>query len=109
MSFYHALSVLLIRVSKLQGSCELFSQRRSDSMTTISRGRLLNRFGKDFEGIDSSLADNLGNSVENGASLAITLGAITFVGGPLFALAVAVLGVFYYHRMGLSSFYRVIS
>lgn len=27
---------------------------------TINRGRLLNRFGKDFEGIDSSLIDNLG-------------------------------------------------
>ena len=27
---------------------------------TTNRGRLLNRFGKDFEGIDSSLADNFG-------------------------------------------------
>jgi hypothetical protein len=27
---------------------------------TMNRGRLLNRFGKDFEGIDSSLIDSLG-------------------------------------------------
>jgi ABC transporter transmembrane region len=27
---------------------------------TTNRGRLLNRFGKDFEGIDSSLPDNFG-------------------------------------------------
>jgi hypothetical protein len=27
---------------------------------TANRGRLLNRFGKDFEGIDSSLPDNFG-------------------------------------------------
>jgi hypothetical protein len=30
---------------------------------TINRGRLLNRFGKDFEGIDSSLIDSLGRYV----------------------------------------------
>ncbi|KLO19366.1 ATP-binding cassette transporter [Schizopora paradoxa] len=63
---------------------------------TISRGRLLNRFGKDFEGIDSSLAGNLGRSVENGISLTVTLCAITFVGGPLFVLSTAVLGILYY-------------
>lgn len=27
---------------------------------TTNRGRLLNRFGKDLEGIDSSLSDNFG-------------------------------------------------
>jgi ABC-type multidrug transport system fused ATPase/permease subunit len=48
---------------------------------TVSRGRLLNRFGKDFEGIDSSLSDNFGRSVMNGLSAATTIITVSVVGG----------------------------
>ncbi|KAF8507555.1 multidrug resistance-associated ABC transporter [Gautieria morchelliformis] len=63
---------------------------------TISRGRLLNRFGKDFEGIDSSLSDNFGRSVINGLSVCTTVVAVTVVGGLPFFIAVMVLGYVYY-------------
>jgi ABC-type multidrug transport system fused ATPase/permease subunit len=64
---------------------------------TVSRGRLLNRFGKDFEGIDSSLSDNLGRSIINGLSVTVTVITITLVGGPFFFLALCVLGVLYWN------------
>ncbi|KAF8069172.1 multidrug resistance-associated ABC transporter [Lyophyllum atratum] len=64
---------------------------------TVSRGRLLNRFGKDFEGIDSSLSDNFGRSVIYGLSALTTIVTVSVVGGPLFILAVIVLGVIYYN------------
>ncbi|KIJ23785.1 hypothetical protein M422DRAFT_275570 [Sphaerobolus stellatus SS14] len=64
---------------------------------TISRGRLLNRFGKDFEGIDSSLSDNFGRSFINALSVITTIVAVTYVGGLPFLLAITVLGYFYYN------------
>lgn len=81
---------------------------------TISRGRLLNRFGKDFEGIfshlwrpcvfssftpgiDSSLADNFGRTVMYALSVVTTFITVTWVGGPAFLVAAIVLGIFYYN------------
>ncbi|KAF8518400.1 multidrug resistance-associated ABC transporter [Hysterangium stoloniferum] len=63
---------------------------------TISRGRLLNRFGKDFEGIDSSLSDNFGRSIINGLSVFTTVVAVTVVGGIPFLIAIILLSSVYY-------------
>ncbi|KAI0367391.1 multidrug resistance-associated ABC transporter [Pilatotrama ljubarskyi] len=63
---------------------------------TISRGRLLNRFGKDFEGIDSSLPDNFGRSVFYAVSVLTTFITISVVGGPLFIVAAIIFGLLYY-------------
>ena len=73
----------------------LFAQIRFHD--TVSRGRLLNRFGKDFEGIDSSLADNFGRSVMNALSATVTICAISFVGGLPTIFAVVILGMLYYN------------
>ncbi|TCD67258.1 hypothetical protein EIP91_000335 [Steccherinum ochraceum] len=48
---------------------------------TVSRGRLLNRFGKDFQGVDSNLPDSFGS----------------IIGGPPFILAGFVLGAVYFN------------
>ncbi|KAL4260343.1 ATP-binding cassette transporter C [Pleurotus pulmonarius] len=64
---------------------------------TVSRGRLLNRFGKDFEGIDSSLADNFGRSIINGMSVAITVVTVSAVGGLPFIIAVMIIGTIYFN------------
>ncbi|KAJ7147016.1 multidrug resistance-associated ABC transporter [Mycena epipterygia] len=63
---------------------------------TVSRGRLLNRFGKDFEGLDSNLSDNFGRSVIHTLSTMTSICTIGFVGGPLFVLAAFFMGVVYY-------------
>ncbi|RPD54947.1 multidrug resistance-associated ABC transporter [Lentinus tigrinus ALCF2SS1-7] len=63
---------------------------------TVSRGRLLNRFGKDFEGIDSSLPDNFGRSVINALSVATTFVTVSVVGGPPFIIAAVIFGSLYY-------------
>jgi len=64
---------------------------------TVSRGRLLNRFGKDFEGVDSTLPDNFGRSVIYVLSVTVTFTTITIIGGPLFLMAVIIIGVLYYN------------
>ncbi|KZT35927.1 hypothetical protein SISSUDRAFT_1064088 [Sistotremastrum suecicum HHB10207 ss-3] len=64
---------------------------------TVSRGRLLNRFGKDFEGIDSSLSDNFGRSLMWGVSALTTICLLTYVGGLPFLLAAIVLAFFYWN------------
>jgi ABC-type multidrug transport system fused ATPase/permease subunit len=82
---------------------------------TISRGRLLNRFGKDFEGktlvnqldaynnsrvysgIDSSLSDNFGRSVRNAISVSITLTTVSIVGGWPFLFALCILAILYWN------------
>ncbi|KAF8955330.1 multidrug resistance-associated ABC transporter [Flammula alnicola] len=61
---------------------------------TVSRGRVLNRFGKDFEGIDSSLSDNFGRSIIYGLSATTTLVTVSVVGGPLFIFAALLLGIY---------------
>ncbi|KAJ7512914.1 multidrug resistance-associated ABC transporter [Mycena galericulata] len=68
---------------------------------TVSRGRVLNRFGKDFEGIDSSLSDNFGRSTVYLISSITTIITISFVGGIPFILAAAAAGVFYYNGMSV--------
>ncbi|KAG8779851.1 hypothetical protein FRC12_023787 [Ceratobasidium sp. 428] len=78
---------------------------------TISRGRLLNRFGKDFEGLDSSkyiqqtvgilakqarckeIADDLGHTFVYALNILVTFVTITYVGGARFA-AVSVVMAF---------------
>ena len=81
---------------------------------TVSRGRLLNRFGKDFEGhallvpvatvstyldagIDSSLSDNFGRSAVNGLSVITTFITLSIVGGPQFFLVILVIGSLYWN------------
>lgn len=64
---------------------------------TVSRGRLLNRFGKDFEGIDSSLSDNFGRSIIYGLSAVTTIITISFVGGLPFVISTIVLGITYWN------------
>jgi ABC-type multidrug transport system fused ATPase/permease subunit len=64
---------------------------------TVSRGRLLNRFGKDFEGIDSSLSDNFGRSIMYGLSAATTIITVSVVGGLPFICAVIILGIIYWN------------
>jgi ABC-type multidrug transport system fused ATPase/permease subunit len=83
---------------------------------TVSRGRVLNRFGKDFEGwyqsciqlyaieiyfigIDSSLSDNFGRSIIYALSVLTTLITVSFVGGLPFIFAIGVLGIVYYNGM----------
>ncbi|KAI0676238.1 multidrug resistance-associated ABC transporter [Trametes maxima] len=63
---------------------------------TVSRGRLLNRFGKDFEGIDSSLPDDFGHSVFYALNVVTTFVTISVVGGPPFVLAAIIFGFLYY-------------
>ncbi|EKM77362.1 hypothetical protein AGABI1DRAFT_130448 [Agaricus bisporus var. burnettii JB137-S8] len=58
---------------------------------TVSRGRLLNRFGKDFEGIDSSLSDNFGRSIIYALSAITTLITISIIGGLPFVFAALIL------------------
>ncbi|KAJ7349778.1 multidrug resistance-associated ABC transporter [Mycena albidolilacea] len=63
---------------------------------TISRGRLLNRFGKDFEGIDSTLPGNFGNTTIYFVSTLTTVITISFIGGPTFVVGAFLVSVFYY-------------
>ncbi|KZP24950.1 multidrug resistance-associated ABC transporter [Athelia psychrophila] len=64
---------------------------------TVSRGRVLNRFGKDFEGIDSNMSDNFGRSIMYGLSAVTTFITISVIGGPGFVLCALVLGSVYYN------------
>jgi ABC-type multidrug transport system fused ATPase/permease subunit len=64
---------------------------------TVSRGRLLNRFGKDFEGIDSSLADNFGRTIICALSAVTTIVTVSFVGGIPFVIVIMILGVLYFN------------
>ncbi|KAN0125580.1 multidrug resistance-associated ABC transporter [Russula decolorans] len=64
---------------------------------TVSRGRLLNRFGKDFEGIDSSLSDNFGRSTVGAFSVTTTFLTISVVGGPQFLLFIIFIGSLYWN------------
>jgi ABC-type multidrug transport system fused ATPase/permease subunit len=63
---------------------------------TVSRGRLLNRFGKDFETIDSNLADSFGRTAIYGLSVTVTVFTVAVVGGFYFLLTVIALAVLYW-------------
>ncbi|KAJ7896009.1 multidrug resistance-associated ABC transporter [Mycena olivaceomarginata] len=86
----HASSILYKR---LLGAVLFADIRFHDSS---SRGRLLNRFGKDFEGIDSNLAENLGNCVVYGLGAVTSIITISFIGGISFVVAVLVMGILFY-------------
>ncbi|KAF7296399.1 Multidrug resistance-associated ABC transporter protein [Mycena chlorophos] len=75
----------------------LFAQIRFHD--TVSRGRVLNRFGKDFESIDSNLPDNIGRTVLHSISAVTTIIAVSFIGGLPFVGAVAVI-LYVYWRIG---------
>lgn len=68
---------------------------------TSIRGRTLNRFGKDMEGLDSSTADSFGRSVFYLLNVIVTLGSITWVGGWRFMMAAVLLGALYYRASSL--------
>ncbi|KZP24930.1 hypothetical protein FIBSPDRAFT_950642 [Athelia psychrophila] len=63
---------------------------------TVSRGRVLNRFGNDFEGTDS-MSDNFGRSIMYGLSAVTTFITISDICSPGFVLCTLVLGSMYYH------------
>ncbi|KAG8959224.1 hypothetical protein FRC03_008275 [Tulasnella sp. 419] len=63
---------------------------------TTNRGRLLNRFGKDFEGLDSSLATNMGRTLIGSLTVATTFITVAVIGGPWFILAALFIAMFFY-------------
>ncbi|KAF8178262.1 multidrug resistance-associated ABC transporter [Pholiota molesta] len=73
----------------------LFASLRFHEST--SRGSLLNRFGKDFEGIDSRLSDAFGRTIIGALSTITTFVTLSIVGGPLFIISVIVLGTIYWN------------
>ncbi|KAG0704981.1 multidrug resistance-associated ABC transporter [Suillus ampliporus] len=72
----------------------LFAQIRFHD--TVSRGRLLNRFGKDFEGIDSRLSDNFGRSIMFALSFIVMIVSVSLAGGVPFLIAIVLLGFMYF-------------
>jgi ABC-type multidrug transport system fused ATPase/permease subunit len=63
---------------------------------TTSRGRLLNRFGKDIEGLDSKTADNFVRSVGYALNVTRTIIALAWVGGwPFVISGLLMLGIYY--------------
>jgi hypothetical protein len=82
---------------------------------TVSRGRSLNRFGKDLEGwlgfksiltsiiyfsflvIDSSLSSNFGRSIGLGFSALTTIITVSYLGGLPSILSTFVLGIVYWN------------
>ncbi|KIM46743.1 hypothetical protein M413DRAFT_63584 [Hebeloma cylindrosporum] len=61
---------------------------------TTSRGRVLNRFGKDFEAVDNELPNELGRALMIAMSVILTISTLTFVGGlPLFIASLLFLGI----------------
>ncbi|BEI79510.1 hypothetical protein CcaverHIS002_0100390 [Cutaneotrichosporon cavernicola] len=64
---------------------------------TTNRGRLLNRFGKDIEGLDSKLANNFGRTIQYGLKVVCTVTVITYTGGWRFVVALCLVTVLYYN------------
>ncbi|KAG9313459.1 hypothetical protein JVU11DRAFT_5783 [Chiua virens] len=88
------LSLVLRRTVGLLETVLFASVRFHD---TVSRGRLLNRFGKDFEGIDSSMSDHFGRSIVYGLAALTIIITISVIGGLPFILAALVLSYVYYN------------
>ena len=86
----HASTILYKRLLE----CVLFAKIRFHD--TVSRGRLLNRFGKDFEGIDSRLPNHFGQSLKYGMSALATFATISIVGGWPFVAVTFLASVFYF-------------
>ncbi|KAJ9123263.1 hypothetical protein QFC22_001460 [Naganishia vaughanmartiniae] len=63
---------------------------------TSVRGRTLNRFGKDMEGLDSSTADNFGKTVFYALNIVVTFSSIAYVGGRYFVAFTMVLFIIYF-------------
>jgi ABC-type multidrug transport system fused ATPase/permease subunit len=63
---------------------------------TTNRGRLLNRFGKDIEGLDSKMANNFGRSIQYGLKVVCTVTVITYTGGWRFIVALLCVAGLYY-------------
>ncbi|KAJ9107494.1 hypothetical protein QFC21_000949 [Naganishia friedmannii] len=63
---------------------------------TSVRGRTLNRFGKDMEGLDSSTADNFGKTVFYALNIVVTFSSIAYVGGKYFVAFTMVLFIIYF-------------
>jgi ABC-type multidrug transport system fused ATPase/permease subunit len=62
---------------------------------TAVRGRVLNRFGKDMENMDSTVADSFGRVIYYFLNITVTFSSIIYVGGWKFAIATAVLFLIY--------------
>ncbi|GMK55034.1 hypothetical protein CspeluHIS016_0200900 [Cutaneotrichosporon spelunceum] len=63
---------------------------------TTNRGRLLNRFGKDIEGLDSKMANNFGRTVQYLLKVVCTVTVVTYIGGWRFVVALCLVGILYY-------------
>ncbi|KAH8793678.1 multidrug resistance-associated ABC transporter [Flagelloscypha sp. PMI_526] len=72
----------------------LFAQVRFHD--TTSRGRILNRFGKDFEGIDDALANTMSQTLITGLQLSVAMITVSVVGGPVFLIPIVILGCIYF-------------
>ncbi|KAJ7499425.1 multidrug resistance-associated ABC transporter [Mycena latifolia] len=63
---------------------------------TSSRGRLLNRFGKDFEGIDSALSENMGYCTVYVMATITSITTMSLIGGIPFAGSAVLIGILFY-------------
>ncbi|KAM0756050.1 P-loop containing nucleoside triphosphate hydrolase protein [Meredithblackwellia eburnea MCA 4105] len=119
LAVYSLLSLLAVAVGTLQWFVlYVGSLRASDKLYRIllhailraplrffdtqALGRLLNRFGKDFEGVDAALPDHWGRSILYGLGVLTTLTVIASV-APLFLVGFAILSVAYFHHAALYS------
>ncbi|KAL1411123.1 hypothetical protein Q8F55_002073 [Vanrija albida] len=101
VTYFGSLRASRILHSKMLESVLFATLRFHD---TTSRGRLLNRFGKDIEGLDSSMADNFVRSIAYALNVVVTVSSIMYVtvtsitevGGWWFVVAgLIMLGVYY--------------
>lgn len=63
---------------------------------TTNRGRLLNRFGKDMEGLDSKMAQNFVRSLQYGLNVLCTVTVLTYTGGWRFFIALSLIMILFY-------------
>lgn len=63
---------------------------------TTNRGRLLNRFGKDIEGLDSAMGDHFVRTIQYALNVLTTTAISLYVGGWRFGIAFLLVLVVYY-------------
>ncbi|KAJ7065639.1 multidrug resistance-associated ABC transporter [Mycena amicta] len=63
---------------------------------TVSRGRVLNRFGKDLEAIDSNLPNNIAAAAKYSIQFITTVITFSIIGGPLFIVGIVAMSFVYY-------------